>query len=146
MVDAAVALHDTLFIVPRLLKLPVDVGGEDEPLLFSFRRLQQHRETGMGHRFAVEVQSMAIEGPRQRRICLEPVRIGQLDEAQPPLFRRRVGAPEPFVTSEIGQAGVDPHPRPGGDEQGVGLFQGVSGHFDIADSLLLFFHSHHSKP
>ena len=31
----------------------------------------------------------------------------------------RVGPPEALAAPEIGEAGIDPHPRPGGDEQGV---------------------------
>ena len=61
---------------------------------------------------------MAVEAPGELRAVLEPAWAREVHEPQSPLAKRRVGLPEALVAPEVGEAGVDPHSGPGGDEKG----------------------------
>lgn len=71
-------------------------------------------------RGAIEVQPMAVEAPGQRRIVLEPVRIGEGLKSQTQPGVRRIRLPESLGAPEVRQAGVHAHAGAGPDEQCIG--------------------------
>ena len=118
-VDRAVALDDRVLGEPGALELAVDVRCEDEEEARPLREAPEDLEAPMRNRPAVELEPVAVEAPGELRVVVEPARAREVDEPQPSLAKRRVGLPEALVAPEVGQAGVDPHPGPGGDQEGL---------------------------
>ena len=103
MVDAAVALHNFLFIESGFLKLSVYIGGKDEPLLFALRQTQKHAKSIMGLGITIQMQPVTVKSPRQCRVRLEPEGVCQLHKTETQPLCRGIGPPEPLVPSEIRQ-------------------------------------------
>ena len=75
-------------------------------------------EAPVRHRPPIELEPVAVEAPGEGRVVLEPAGVREVDEPQSLLAKRRVGPPEALVAPEVGEAGVDAHAGPGGDEEG----------------------------
>jgi hypothetical protein len=85
-VERAVDLDDARRVEAGPLEVAIDVGGEDErPPLHPRRPAPQDGEALVRSRGAVQVQAVAVEAPGQRGVAGEPVRPGQVDEAQRPV-------------------------------------------------------------
>ena len=106
---------------PGRLELAVDVAGEDERALTQAGgKGKELRKATVRHGGAVEIQPVAVEPPRERRIGGERLRTGDRLEPQAAATERRIGAPEPLRAAKVGQSGIDAHAGSGGDEQPVG--------------------------
>jgi len=64
MVNGAVALLNTVLAISCLLKLPVNIGGEDEvPARFLSTDFEEPGKALVRGRLAVEVQPVPVEAP-----------------------------------------------------------------------------------
>jgi hypothetical protein len=130
--DRAVAFDDPVTIEPGALELAVHVRCEDErPERWPSRQPQESKKPGVRAGRSIEVQAVSVEAPGQVWIVVEPTRIGQVDERQTELAIGRVGVLKSVIAAKVGQPRVDPHPRPGGDEEQVRRGDGPCSRSDI---------------
>src|SRR5438132_13040468 len=110
------------------LKMPVDIGGKDEGAGgHSLRPGKHDLKACVWLRGAVEIQTMSVKAPGQRRISREPARVRDRHEVQAELFIRRIGAPKSLRAAKIRQTRVDSHAGAGADQKSVGLPDRFSG-------------------
>ena len=102
--NRTVALMDETFREAGPLELTVDVAGEDEaPKRHLFGPAPQNGKTIMGNRPPVEVEPVAVEAPRERRVGLERARGCHFREVQALLAQSRIGLPESGIPAEVRQ-------------------------------------------
>ena len=108
--DGTVAFDGGAVVESRLLKLPVDVRGEDErtPVL-GIGPPPKDGESGVRRRGAIQVEPVAVEPPGELGVAFEPERVGHVVKRDAEPGDRRVSPPEALVASEIWQPRIDPH-------------------------------------
>ena len=121
MVDRAVHFENLIFTIAGFLKLAIDIGGDNETVLIELRSpILKHLKTLVRLCFSIEVGAMTVEPPTESRVPFKVARICSVDEADVEMRIHRVGVPEALVTTEVRQAGINPHPCARGHDHGFG--------------------------
>src|SRR5210317_202559 len=129
-VDRAMHFENLIFTIAGFLKLAIDIGGDNETVLTVLRSpVLQHLKTMVRLCFTIEVSPMTVETPTESRIPFKVARICRVDEADAEMRVHRIGVPEALVATEVGQAGINPHPCARGHDHGFGRFNGLGGFF-----------------
>ncbi len=108
------------------LELTVDIAGDHEVVeAEALDPGEQQAEAEVRYGGPIEIGAVAVKAPAEGRVPLEVGGIGGAYEidAEPPVHR--IGGPEPLIAAEIGESGINPHPRPGGDDQRPRLPEGL---------------------
>ena len=131
MKNGTVAFVNEVFCESGLLKVSVDVGGEDEG--FKLKRTNpflQKCEAPVRFAGSVKVKTVSVKSPCKMRILRKPSRICHFFEIDIPFPQMRVFPPKSIFPPKIRQAGVNPHPRARSDQNGFALKQRLGGLFD----------------
>jgi hypothetical protein len=102
--------------------LPIDIaGGNKGTSRHRVRQFQQDPEAFMGYRATVQIQAMTVEAPCQARMSSE--RRGRRNrlEMEAGFPQGGICLPEPFGTTEVGEARIDAHPGACGNQEAVSL-------------------------
>ena len=87
------------------LKLAVHIAGNDKsPRRHALGNVFEYSKAGMRIDFSVQCKTMAVEAPSLPRAFLEGAGIGNRGKINSGIRQRRIGFPESFVATEIGQA------------------------------------------
>src|SRR5579884_308313 len=99
---------DALRAETGALKMAVHIGGEDESaVLQALAPGAEDLKTRVRAGGAVEIQTMPVETPCQRRILGKPPRVGQTGKIEAQGTVGRIGLPEPLPAAKIRQPGID---------------------------------------
>ena len=122
MMYRAMHLANALRIKAGLLKLPVNVAGEDEASgRHACQQSAQHTKTGVRRSVTVQGQPVPIETPRQTRIPIKIVRAGNFFKAHARPSQRRIFSPEPLRPAKIGHSGIHTHTGTRRNQQTISL-------------------------
>lgn len=120
-VDGAVHLPYVVGVKACGLKVAIDVGGYNEMLqVEAFDPIFEDGKALVWRGIAVQVGAVAVKAPCKMGITLKMGGIRGLDKAEAETGVHGIGIPEPFVASKVGEAGIHPHPCPGGYHHRIG--------------------------
>ncbi len=123
--NGTVDFKDLLFSKTGLLKLSIDIGGDNKGgQLKVFDPVAEDSETGIGDGVTIKVGAVAVKAPGKGGIALKVGRIGSFDKGEAELTVGWIRVPEAFIAAEIRETGIDPHAGAGSDDQ---RFSGANG-------------------
>ena len=122
---------DPAGIKSSFFKLAVHIGGDYEVARrHPLGGFQKKLKAAVGLSVPIEVEPVSIKTPGEGRVIGKPSRIGNRFKRKTEPGKWRIVLPKTTFPAEVRQAGVHAHARTGGNEQSIGISEGVSSGFN----------------